>query len=89
MRKSIALLLLALLAVAGNAQASSTFTASSAGSHAATTSTQASAAVNFRIVIRESLVLGGEQQPARADAPPLVRMVSHEDGREVVTFARP
>lgn len=88
MRKPIALLLLALVAAAGNVQASAQFTAQPAG-HAASSPARASAAVNFRIVIRESLSLGGEQQKARPDVPPMVQSVSLENGREVVTLARP
>lgn len=88
MRKPIALLLLALVAAAGNVQASSQFTAQPAG-HAASSAASASAAVNFRIVIRESISLGGEQQKSRPDTAPMVQSVSVENGREVVTLARP
>ena len=89
MRKHLGPLLLALVAFAGNVEASSQFTAQPAGSHASSSRTSASAAVNFRIVIRESLSLGGQQQKARPDAPPMVQSVSIENGREVVTLARP
>lgn len=91
MRNHLGFLLLALVAagVAGNAHASSQFSAQPAGSHAPASRTSASAAVNFRIVIRESLSLGGQQQKARPDAPAMVQSVSFENGREVVTLARP
>lgn len=89
MRKHLGSLLLALAAFAGNVEASSQLTAQPAGGHLSSSRTSASAAVNFRIVIRESLSLGGQQQKARPDAPPMVRSVSIEDGREVVTLARP
>lgn len=89
MRKPTTLLLLALLAaaVAGNAQASSQLTTQATGSSGGSVS--ASATVSFRIVIREDLRLGGEQQKARPTSPQLTRQVSFENGREVVTLARP
>ncbi|HEX4852831.1 MULTISPECIES: hypothetical protein [Arenimonas] len=89
MRKHLGLLLLALVAAAGNVEASSQFSAQPAGGHASSSPTRASAAVNFRIVIRESISLGGQQQKSRPDAPPMIQSVSFENGREVVTLARP
>ncbi|HEU0152237.1 MAG TPA: hypothetical protein VFQ84_02700 [Arenimonas sp.] len=87
MRKSIALLIIALLAgTAGQVQANSERVAQPASGSTAPVS--ASASVNFRIVIRETLSFG-QQQKARLDTPPMVRTVSVEDGREVVTLARP
>ena len=87
MRKPTILILLALLAaaVAGNAQASSQLTTQAGAS----SPVSASASVNFRIVIREDLRLGGEQQKARPTSPQLTQHVSVENGREVVTLARP
>jgi len=89
MRQSIALFLLLSLCAIGNAEASSQFSSEAAGSHAPTSTVRASAAVNFRIVIRETLTLGGEQQKSSPDRPQLTQSVSFEDGREVVTLARP
>jgi hypothetical protein len=90
MRKSIALFLLVLLAgVAGQVQASAQLSVEPAGSRANASRTSASASVNFRIVVRESLSLGGQQQKDRPHSPPLTQTVSFEDGREVITLARP
>lgn len=90
MRQPIALLLLVLIAgFAGGAEASSQFSVQAAGSSAAASPTRASASVNFRIVIQETLSLGQQQQKARPDSPQMTRTVSIEDGREVVTLARP
>ncbi len=88
MRKPTSILLLALLAaaIAGNAQASSQFSAQPAGE---SSRMSASATVNFRIVIREDLRLGGEQQKARPNSAQLTQSLSFENGREVVTLARP
>lgn len=89
MRKHLALLFLALVAIAGNVEASSRFSAQPAGSQSTSSRTSASSAVNFRIVIRETLSLGGQQQKARPGSPPMVPSVSLEYGREVVTLASP
>lgn len=90
MRKSIALLLLVLLAgAAAQVQASAQFSVQPAGSSATSSRTSASASVNFRIVVRETLSLGGQQQKARPHSPLLTQTVSVENGREVVTLARP
>lgn len=92
MRKHFGFLLLALAAIAfaGGAEARSQLPVQAAGNQAAShATTSASATVGFRIVIRESLALGGPQQPARPDSPKLTQSVSFEGGREVVTLARP
>lgn len=88
MRNHLGLLLVALVAFAGSAEASVQLSAQPAG-HAAGSRGSASASVNFRIVVAESISLGGEQQKARAGTPPLTQSVSIENGREVVTLARP
>jgi hypothetical protein len=90
MKKHLGWLLLALSAIvfAGGAEARSQLPVQATGSQSSA-STTASATVGFRIVIRESLALGGPQQAARADSPKLTQSVSFENGREVVTLARP
>lgn len=87
MRKSIALLLIALLAAAaGHAQANTQLTVQATGSSASPV--RASASVSFRIVVPETVSFGEQPKPRPGNAP-LVRTVSVEDGREVVTLARP
>ncbi|GAB2489565.1 hypothetical protein [Arenimonas alkanexedens] len=91
MRQTIATLLFALLAGAGasDVQASSQLSVQAAGNSAPASRTSASAAVNFRIVIRETLNFGIAQQNASPTSPQLTRTVSVENRREVQTFARP
>lgn len=53
--------------------------------------TEAKAVVGFRIVIQDSLRLGGAEQPQsqRPHEAPASQVVTVEDGRQVVTRAKP
>lgn len=68
----------------GHAHANGPVAAQSAGN-----TVSASATLNFRIVVAETLRLGGQQQRQSATAPTTTRTVTNQGDHQLVTLARP
>lgn len=84
--KRIGCALLLGLVLVGNAQAtnSNSNTQTQAG-----TAVSARAVLDFRIVIRDSVRMGGPMPVQRPTVAQMTRIVSIENGRQVITHAKP
>lgn len=86
--KRIGCALLLGLVLVGNAQATNSNSNSNTQTQAGT-AVSARAVLDFRIVIRDSVRMGGPMPVQRPTVAQMTRIVSIENGRQVITHAKP